>query len=305
MAELAGVMVGNYFLLECLSREGMVEIYRARPTTRGGCDVVLCLFRPGFPDTGNFREHFAEEVEKVWQCSHPTIQPLLEFGTGDELLYYVTALPEADSLEQLLKEHREQHLPLELVVSLVLQLCSALQYIHERGIVHGNIQPSSIFLNKASEVLLTYFRMRRAYQHDDPLIALFEEGNPLYAAPEQGLGILRPTSDIYALGALLFHLLAGVPPYVAEFSDEVAFLHMNEPIPTLRVFRADVPESLELVVRVALAKTPEARFPSVQALGEALVEALTPRGSTTIFEAQKRVHVRSRRRMHVAWMPEV
>ncbi len=65
MVELAGVMVGNYFLLECLRREGMVETYRARPTTRGGSDVVLRLFRPPFPDPTAFQKHFASEVEKV------------------------------------------------------------------------------------------------------------------------------------------------------------------------------------------------------------------------------------------------
>src|SRR5947209_11523641 len=64
MAELAGVMVGNYFLLECLEHEGMVETYSARPTTRGGCDVVLRIFRPAFPDITGFQEHFMEEVEK-------------------------------------------------------------------------------------------------------------------------------------------------------------------------------------------------------------------------------------------------
>ncbi len=67
MAELAGVLVGNYFLLECVAREGMVETYCTRPTTRGGVDVILRLFRPEFPDPTSFREHFAEEVEKVWR----------------------------------------------------------------------------------------------------------------------------------------------------------------------------------------------------------------------------------------------
>jgi hypothetical protein len=75
MSELTGVMVGNYFLLECLGREGMVERYRARPTTRGGFDVVLRLFRPQFPDPLAFQEHFASEVEKAWHCNHEHIQP--------------------------------------------------------------------------------------------------------------------------------------------------------------------------------------------------------------------------------------
>lgn len=90
MAELACILVGNYFLLECLAREGLVETYCARPTTRGGYDVVLRLFRPEFPDPTSFHEHFAEEVVKVWRCHHVHIQPLHEFGTGDDLQYCAT-----------------------------------------------------------------------------------------------------------------------------------------------------------------------------------------------------------------------
>src|SRR5207249_518066 len=145
MAELAGVLVGNYFLLECLAREGMVETYRARPTTRGGYDVILRLFRPAFPDPAAFREHFATEVEKLWRCSHEHIQPLLEFGTGDELLYCATLLTDSITLEEYLAQQHD--LPLPLVLQLITQLCSALQYAHEYDIVHGNIQPSSILIH--------------------------------------------------------------------------------------------------------------------------------------------------------------
>src|SRR5579859_108336 len=139
MAELAGVLVGNYFLLECLAREGMVETYRARPTNRGGYDVILRLFRPEFPDPAAFREQFAGEVEKVWRCHHEHMQPLLEFGAGDDLLYCATRIPEAETLEQFLKRQPERFLPVQLVLRLVTQLCDVLQYVHKQGIVHGNI----------------------------------------------------------------------------------------------------------------------------------------------------------------------
>src|SRR5947207_179272 len=99
MAELAGVLVGDYFLLECLARQGMVETYRARPTTRGGYDVILRLFRPEFPDPTSFRQHFAAEVEKVWRCHHDHIQPLLEYVAGNDLIYISTRETDAISLE--------------------------------------------------------------------------------------------------------------------------------------------------------------------------------------------------------------
>ncbi len=301
MAELAGVLVGNYFLLECLAREGMVETYCARPTTRGGYDVVLRLFRPQFPDPTSFREHFAEEVEKVWRCRHEHIQPLLEFGAGDDLLYSATIITEAETLEQYLKRQPDQHLPVSLVLDYASQLCAALQYVHEQGIVHGNIQPSSILLRQQEHLLLTHFGLRRAYQEGDPIVSLINEGNAAYLAPEQALGLVRAASDVYAMGVLLFRLLSGKLPYEGEDAEEIALKHANEPIPSLRALRPDLPEAVELVLRVALSKSPEARFANPAALARALHSAMIPEDQLVIPAVperpapERRIVVRSRR----------
>ena len=296
MAELAGVLVGNYFLLECLAREGMVETYRARPTTRGGYDVILRLFRPEFPDPTSFREHFAEEVEKVWRCHHDHIQPLLEYGAGDDLLYSATLVTDAVTLEQYLKRHPAQFLPVQLVVNFASQLCAALHYAHDQGIAHGNIQPSSILLRQQEHLLLTHFSMRRVYQEDEPLVAQINEGNAAYSAPEQALGMLQPASDIYAMGVLLFRLLSGTLPYDGEDAEEISLKHANEPIPSLRALRSDLPESLELVVRTALSKSPEDRFADASALAQALHSAMQPDHQFAIPSVpERRIAVRSHR----------
>jgi len=300
MPELAGVMVGNYFLLECLGREGMVETYRARPTTRGGFDVVLRLFRPRFPDPSAFQEHFASEVEKVWHCHHEHIQPLLEYGAGEGLLYSVTKLIEAKTLEQILQkaEEEECYTPIQmpLIVRYITEICSALQFAHEQDIVHGNIQPSSILVQDDQYILLTNFSMKRIYHEDEPMVAQIEEGNAAYTAPEQVVGMLSPASDIYAIGVLLYRLLAGRLPYDGESAGEIALKHTNDAIPALRTLRPDLPESVELVVRVALAKSPEARFPNANDLAEALVAAVTSDSPPVVtIKPQRRIEVRSRR----------
>jgi len=297
MAELAGVIVGNYFLLECLSREGMVETYRARPTTRGGYDVILRLYRPQFPDPTGFRDAFATEVEKVWRCQHPHIQPLLEYGTGEDLLYSVSPLPESgETLEALLARQSGQLLPLPLVMRFATQICAALQYAHEHNIVHGNIQPSSILISDEDDIRLTNFSMRRMYRTGDPLTAEIDMGNPAYMAPEQSLGIVYPASDIYAVGALLFRLLSGRLPYDGESAEEMMMRHSDEPIPSLRAQRPDLPEALELVVRVALSKSPDARFPDAASLAQALISAVVPDAPQIIPDApERRVPVRARR----------
>ena len=296
MAELAGVLVGNYFLLECMAREGMVETYRARPTDRGGVDVVLRLFRPEFPDLTAFREHFVEEVEKVWRCHHEHIQSLLEFGTGDELLYCSTLLPEGETLAQKIEHTSERYMPISFVMNILSQLCSALQCAHDSGIVHGNIQPSSILLDDQGQVQLTHFGMRRAYSTGEPLVSTIREGNAAYTAPEQALGMIQPASDIYALGVLLFRLLGGVLPYDDADPGEIALLHANEPLPSLRMLRPEISEELERVVYVALAKTPDDRFATPLALVEALQKALEPRAYHVITStSERRIPVRAQR----------
>ncbi len=304
MAELTGVTVGNYFLLECLGREGIVETYRARPTTRGGFDVVLRLFRPSFHDPTAFQEHFASEVEKIWHCHHKYIQPLIEFGAGDGLLFSVTEFAEGQTLEQVFQrvESEEFFKSLPHIVRSVTQLCAALHYAHEQHIVHGNIQPSSILIQRNQDILLTNFSMKHIYQDGDQLVAQIEEGNPTYMAPEQVVGMLTPACDIYAIGVLLYRLLTGYLPYNGESAGEIALKHTNEAIPSLCQLRPDLPESIELVVRVALAKSPEARFPSADALARALLAAVVLDNPPVVSaKSQRRIEVRSRRRTPFTW----
>jgi ABC-type phosphate transport system substrate-binding protein len=274
MAELAGVLVGNYFLLECLRSEGMAETYLARPTTQGGYDVYLRLFRPRFPDPLGFHDHFPGEVRKVWRCQHPQIQPLTEFGAGDGLLYTATRVDGTPTLARAFEEQGSRRLPVPLVAKLITQLCEGLQYAHDNGIVHGNLQPSSILLAPQNQARLTDFGLRRAYQAGDPTAAQVEEGNAAYVAPEQVVGMLCPASDVYALGVLLYRLLGGVLPYDAESAGEIAMLHAHAPIPSLRTLYPDIPEAVDMVVRMALAKSPQARFPTPHALAAALMQAL-------------------------------
>ncbi|MGH2494592.1 MAG: serine/threonine-protein kinase [Ktedonobacteraceae bacterium] len=299
MAELAGVMVGNYFLLECLGREGMVETYRARPTTHGGYDVVLRIFRPAFPDPTNFQEHFATEVEKVWRCRHEHIQPLIEYGAGEDLLYSVTQATEAETLEHFL-ERRESEpapMPLPMVAQIISQVGAALQFAHEQHIAHGNIQPTSVLVQDESTLLLTNFSMKHIRQEGDAVVAQVQEGNAAYIAPEQVVGILSPACDIYAMGVLLFRLLTGRLPYDGESVGEIALKHANQPVPSAREWRPDVSEAVELVARVALAKSPAARFPTVAAFVDALMAATRDDAPPVVVATPpvRRIPVRARR----------
>ena len=300
MTGLAGVLVGEYFLLECLSREGQVEMYRARPTTKAGYDVLLRLFRPRFPDSTNFCMQFANEVEKVWHCHHEGLLPLHEFGASDELFYCVTLFPEMSTLQHLLARQTQHVLPLEHIMHLIVQLCDAVHYLHTHDIVHGNIQPSSIYLRNGHDAVLTNYSMRRAYQEGEILALLLDEGNAVYVAPEQSLGMVCPASDIYALGVLFYHLLSGFSPYDGVNAEEITWQHIHDPIPSLRALHPELPEAVEPIVWKALAKHPEHRFPNAHALAEALLAALMQDSEqNSPLEADNEnshsVHMRTRR----------
>src|SRR5262249_45911730 len=163
------------------------------------------------------------------------------------LLFTVTELTDAETLEQVLQktDDRELFLPMPQIVHLINQLCKALEFAHERQIVHGNIQPSSVLVQDNQDLLLTNFSMKSIYREGVPLVAQIEEGNQAYMAPEQVIGILSPASDIYAVGVLLYRMLTGHLPYDAESAGEMALKHANEAIPSLRSLRPDLPESVE------------------------------------------------------------
>lgn len=294
MAELTGVMVGHYFLLECLSRQGMVETYLARPTTSGGYDVRLRLFRPPFPDPGAFQEHFSSEVRKLWRCQHTHIQPLIEYAEGDDVLYTATREDSTPTLADLLAGQRESTLPLPVVAALTGQICEALQYAHERGIVHGNLQPSSILVSPDGQIRLTDFGCKRAYREGEAAIAQVEEGNAAYIAPEQAVGMLAPASDIYALGVLLFQMLGGELPYDGQSAGEIAMGHASEPLPSLRALRPELPQAIEMVVHAAMAKSVQARLRSPDELATAFVQALTSDRPPAIAPT-RRIAVNARR----------
>ena len=162
--------------------------------------------------------------------------------------------------------------------------------------MHGNIQPSSILLEGETELLLTNFSMKHIRQESDAVVAQVQEGNAAYIAPEQVVGILSPACDIYAMGVLLFRLLAGRLPYDGESVGEIALKHANQPIPSVREWRSDVSEAIELVVRVAMAKSPAARFPTAAAFVDALLAAIkNDAPPVVVVTPTRRIPVRARR----------
>src|SRR5579859_368200 len=271
---LEGAMLSEYLLLQCISRGGIADVYRARQTGEGNYEVAVKVFRPGFAQRESFREYFMTEAEKIGQFEHPNILPFLEFGEGEGLLYTVTPFIASGTLDDLLKQVGGKFSAMQ-ALPILQQLCNAIQYAHEHDVIHGNIKPSNVFVASDGRMLLADFGIVRGYDDSQQSLTRVGWGSAEYAAPEQSLGVLRRASDIYALGVLLFRILTGYPPFVGQTPVEVLLKHVRQQTPSARSIDPGISDAVDNVVQIAMRKRSDDRFASAQELSDALQAAVT------------------------------
>src|SRR5579875_253685 len=274
MSNLEGAMLSDYLLLECISRGGVADVYRARQTGEGNYEVAVKIFRPGYAQLASFRDYFMAEAEKVGQFDHPNILPFLEFGEGDGLLYAVTPFVASGTLEDLLRRVGGKFSAIQ-ALPIMQQLCSAVQYAHDHDVIHGNIKPSNVFVATDGRMLLSDFGIARGYDDSQQSLTRIGWGSAEYAAPEQSLGVTRPSSDIYALGILLFRILTGHPPFTGQSPIEVLLKHVRQQPPSARSFDPNISDAVDGVVHMAMQKRSGDRFASAQEFSHALQAAVT------------------------------
>jgi serine/threonine protein kinase len=273
MSNLEGAMLSDYLLLQCISRGGVADVYRARQTGEGNYEVAVKIFRQGYAQRSSFRDYFMGEAEKVGHFDHPNILPFLEFGEGDGLLYAVTPFVTSGTLDGLLMRVGGRFSAMQ-ALPIMQQLCSGVQYAHEREVTHGNIKPSNIFVATDGRMLLSDFGIARGYDDSQHSLTRVGWGSAEYAAPEQSLGVLRHASDIYTLGVLLFRILTGHAPFTGQTPVEVLLKHVRQPTPSARTFDPSISDAVDSVLRVAMQKRSDDRFASAEEFSRALQAAV-------------------------------
>jgi serine/threonine protein kinase len=273
MSDLEGAVLSEYLLLKCISKGGTADVYRARQQGGGNYEVAVKVFRPGYAQRKPFRDYFMAEADKIGQLDHPNILPFLEFGEGEGLLYTVTPFVSTGTLMDLL-ERVGGKLSAMLALPIMQQLCTALQYAHDHDLIHGNIKPTNIFIAADGRVLLSDFGIARGYDDSQQSLTRVGWGSAEYAAPEQSLGVLRRSSDIYASGVLLFRMLAGRPPFIGQTPVEVLLKHVRQQPPTVRVFAPSISDAVNDVLAKAMQKRSDDRFSSARELSDALTAAV-------------------------------
>lgn len=275
MADLSGKTVGRYQLNELLGAGAMAQVYRAYDPA-SGAQVAIKVLYPHLTNDEGFVERFRREAQAAALLDHPNIIRILDQGADGDVGYLVMELLDGPSLKRFLQE-RDAPLEIADAVQLTAKLADALEHAHSRGIVHRDVKPSNVLLRNGQldQPVLTDFGVARMVEQTLNTGEGTTLGTPTYMAPEQGKG--KPgdaRSDIYALGVILFELLTGSPPFSADSPYSLILRHIHTPPPSPRAVRPAVPQALEDVVLRALAKDPDARYPTAAAFAAALRDGL-------------------------------
>ncbi len=270
-ATVAGRTLGHYAIQRELGRGGMAVVYLAHDMQHGR-DVAVKVMRAEVASAVGV-ERFLQEIRIESSLQHPHILPLHDSGTVDGLPYYVMPYVEGETLRSRLD--RERQLPVPEALRITRQIAEALGYAHRHGIVHRDIKPENVLLS-GNDALVADFGIARAVSAagterlTDTGIAV---GTPAYMSPEQcGGSSIDGRSDLYALGCVLFEMLAGEPPFSGRTAQAVVARHMQERPPSITVVRPTVPPSTVRALEITLAKVPADRFQTA----EQFVAALEP-----------------------------
>ena len=268
------VAVGTQYLVDAeIGRGGMAVVYRATDL-RLNRRVAIKVLPPELAFNADVRERFLREAQTSAQLSHPSIVPIYTVDEREGIVYFIMALVDGESLAERLV--REPRLPIGEARRLLAGVADALAYAHSQGVVHRDVKPDNIMLDRMTgRPMVTDFGIARAAQGDTRLtVTGVAIGTPAYMSPEQALGEreLDGRSDIYSLGVIGYQLLAGETPFKATNTPAMLVKHVSEtprPLPTLR---PDTPSGLAHAIARALAKKPDERWHDAAAFRDAILD---------------------------------
>jgi serine/threonine-protein kinase len=261
--------IGRYQIKAELNRGGMSVVYLAHDP-RFGRDVAIKMLPRALQDQPAVRARFEREARTVAALEHPAIVPVYDFGEEDGQPYLVMRCMQGGSLADLLTYGR---LNLTDAARITTRIAGALDEAHERGVIHRDLKPGNILFDTHGEAFLTDFGIVKLYEGDSAMSTMTGSvvlGTPAYMSPEQALGkTIDRRSDVYSLGAVLYEMLTGLPPYKGPTSISIAMKHVVEPVPNVREYRPDLPDACIAVVEKAMAKEADARFATAGELADA------------------------------------
>jgi serine/threonine-protein kinase len=260
---------GRYALERELGRGGMATVFLAHDLKHDR-PVALKVLHPELAASLG-PERFQREIRFAARLQHPHILTVLDSGEAAGQLWFTMPYVEGESLRARL--NRERQLPLEDALQIVREAARALDHAHQHGIVHRDIKPENILLTRDGSTLVADFGIARALAGDERLTQTgMSIGTPAYMSPEQASGdkTMDARTDVYSLGAVLYELLSGEPPYTGATAQQIIVKRFTDPVPSVRRVRPSVPEALDKAIQRALAPTPADRFATPAQFAQAL-----------------------------------
>ncbi len=286
MPGLAGTSLGRYHLLQRLGRGGMSEVYLAHDELMNR-DVAIKVVSSMHAD---YMERFHREAEAIGRLNHDHILPAYDYGEQEPWHFLVMPHIEYGTLRDRLSQ---EPLSLEEVDELFSQIASGLQFAHEQGIIHRDIKPSNILLRDDHYIYIADFGLAKSLEGGDTVtLSGSLLGTPEYMAPELAEGPATTSSDIYALGVLLYQMVTGQVPFSGETPIAVYFKQLRDEPPLPSALNPDIPASIERVILRTLDKDPRRRYRTAEAVARAFHKALVAQNyedyaeQESVFEAR-------------------
>lgn len=264
--DLTGRAIRGYALSEKIGSGGMGAVYRAvQPIVER--EVAIKIILPAYANHPDFIRRFEAEAQLVARLEHPHIVPLYDYWREPGVAYLVMRLLRGGSLQRLIQEGL---LPVENVARLLEQIGSALTSAHRIGVIHRDLKPANILLDEDQNAYLADFGIAKNLGNpdlSDQTQAGAVIGSPQYMSPEQIRSLsIRPQSDIYCLGVMLYELLTGKIPFVGPTPIDFIQQQLSAPMPSLSAHRTGLPALLDKVIARATAKDPDERYSDVPSM---------------------------------------
>jgi len=259
----------RYELVAQQGSGGMSVIYKAVDRSLGRT-VAIKILRPSLTQDPAFLSKFQQEARSVAMMAHPNIVTVHDVGSDGPTHYIVMEMVEGQDLKKLIKT--QGALPYARALDYAIQICEGLGYAHRSRLVHADVKPQNILINKDDVIKVTDFGIAQAYTDTMPQTrAEVVWGSPHYFAPEQAKGEKpTPASDVYSIGIVMFEMFTGRLPYVGSSQRELAMAHIQEDVPKAKDINLSVPEDISKIITKVMSKRPNDRYSQADQLGHIL-----------------------------------
>ena len=268
---LIGKHLGPYEIISPIGQGGMATVYKATQPSMNRA-VAIKILSPQMASNATFLARFKQEAQMIASLEHAHILPVYDLGEQDGLVYIAMRYMGFGSLQSRLATGS---VALRDMARWLEQIASALDYAHERSVIHRDVKPSNVLIDQQGNAFLADFGIAKWMEGSIGLTGSSVIGTPQYMSPEQGQGIrLDGRSDEYSLGVMAYEMIVGRLPFEAATPLAVVLKHVTEPLIPPNAINARIPQAISDVIAKSLAKRAEDRYPTCGAFAEALSDAI-------------------------------